>query len=367
MKRRTFLSAAGIFSAMTLLNLKKLFAENSYLNEEEKIWEELIDYARWSASPHNVQPWRVKIISKYEAHLYYDPMRLLPIVDPASSYITLGLGMFIEGINIAANPLGYKVIAEHASDKQLDFTAIDLKFFAKLYLVETKEKVSIDRELIKKRKTSRLHYDGRVLDMVIVNSLSSIVSSHGFHFNYSSDKMLISDVVELNSKTILKGSDDDAARNELAKWIRTSDEAAAEKKDGLWYRCMDVRAKLMQNFFCHHEKFQSKWKRKLIKRSLDKSVDGTGNIAWISGPFATRAHWNNAGVLLLQLWLEITKHNVFLHPFGAIINEPFALADFKNRIQFDESTGTLWFLFRLGYSDEPPRSFRMEVKDILIS
>ena len=33
-------------------------------------WTELLDYARWSPSPHNVQPWRLRVLSATEARLY---------------------------------------------------------------------------------------------------------------------------------------------------------------------------------------------------------------------------------------------------------------------------------------------------------
>src|SRR5437016_3439738 len=105
MKRRNFISATGIFTVAALLPFKKLFANDFFLNDETQTWKELIEYARWSASPHNVQPWRVKIISGSEAHLYYDPARLLPVVDPNSAFIILGMAMFIESLNIAANPI----------------------------------------------------------------------------------------------------------------------------------------------------------------------------------------------------------------------------------------------------------------------
>ncbi|MEO5674285.1 MAG: hypothetical protein ABIQ74_06535 [Chitinophagales bacterium] len=367
MKRRDFVTTAGFFTFLNLLPLSRLFAKTLLLNDETQIWEELIAYARWSPSPHNVQPWRMKIISGREAHLYYDPSRLLPVVDPTSGFIILGMSMFIESLSIAANPAGYKIVAEHSSEKQLDFASTDLKLFAKLYRIETGVKDPTDRELIRKRKTSRLHYDNRVIGQGLVNSFSSLADSYGYNFTCSFDKELIADVIELNSKAILHGSEDVEARNELSRWIRTSDEEAAAKKDGLWYRCMQVKAKLMENFFYHHERFQSKWKRKLLTHSLTNSVKGTSNIAWISGPFENRADWINAGVMLQRLWLEMTKFNVYLHPFGAIINETYALDDLKNSIQYSVNEGTLWFLIRLGYCDEPPASFRLEVKDILIS
>ncbi|MBD0332240.1 MAG: hypothetical protein ICV66_06255, partial [Chitinophagaceae bacterium] len=80
-----------------------------------------------------------------------------------------------------------------------------------------------------------------------------------------------------------------------------------------------------------------------------------------------RNDWVKAGIMLQRLWLEMTKYNVYMHPLGTIITTEAPLKQFKQKINYDERNGTLWFLIRLGYSDEPPRSFRLETKDILMT
>src|SRR6187200_2331460 len=117
MKRRYFFGIAGLFTGGLLFPFSKLFGKNTLQYEDEKIWTELVDYARWCPSPHNVQPWKLKPVSKTEA------------------------------------PLCYKIIAEHTNEKQMDAFAKELRHFSKLYLIETNEKGNYDRELIKQRKT----------------------------------------------------------------------------------------------------------------------------------------------------------------------------------------------------------------------
>jgi hypothetical protein len=366
MKRRNFISNAGIISAAILLPFQKLFAKTFFLNTDLKIWTELIDYARWCPSPHNVQPWKIKIISGTEAHLYYDPERLPIVVDGTSSFTTAGLGMFIECLNIAAHPLGYKITFELEQEKQLDASAKELKFFARLFLIETKEGKFYDRELIKQRKTSRLHYDGRIIEPKIIFALTNIAHQHGYNFIFSSNKELIDFSIALNSESVLIRSDEEEACKEMQKWIRTTDKEAAEKKDGWWYRCTGTSAKMLYNFFYHHEKFTSKWKRKKSKQILNKTMKGTANLAWITGPFENRNDWVKAGIMLQRLWLEMTKYNVYMHPFGPVITTLESKEKFRQKINYDEIRGELWFLVRMGYSNEPPRSFRLDTKDILI-
>jgi hypothetical protein len=64
--------------------------------------------------------------------------------------------------------------------------------------------------------------------------------------------------------------------------------------------------------------------------------------------------------------MEITKHSVYMHPFGSVITNEKARRRFQSYVDHKSNGGELWLLFRMGYSDEPPRSFRLETKDIII-
>jgi hypothetical protein len=46
-------------------------------------------------NPHNVQPWKVKIINPTEMLLFVDEKRLLPVTDPPTRQIHIGQGTFL--------------------------------------------------------------------------------------------------------------------------------------------------------------------------------------------------------------------------------------------------------------------------------
>ena len=367
MRRRAFIRGAGLLAAGMLLPIKKIFCGPTPAEEAILTWTELIDYARWCPSPHHVQPWRMKIISTAEAHLYYDPKRLPSVVDGSSAFSTVGLGMFIECLDIAARKNHIQIVASHANEPVLNGHAPDLQLFAKLYRVQTPAEISVDRELIKKRKTSRLSYDGKIISEDIIRRLTALAEKYGQQFSFSTDEDLIRYTIDLNSKTVLQRADEEDTRKEMGQWIRTTDEEAKEKKDGLWYKCNNISANMFRNFFFHHERFKSKWKRNFANHKMNKTMDGTANLAWITGPFSNRADWVNTGAMLQQLWLEMTKHDVYMHPLGTIVTTPSSSEAFRRRIGFNGPANDFWFLVRMGYSKEPPRSFRLETKDILMS
>src|ERR1051326_2461914 len=96
-------------------------------------WEELLEYARWTASPHNIQPWKLRIRSATAADLLYVPSRLLPDTDPTGFFTMVGFGSFLASLEVAAAPLGLAVEARLVA-RRLDPKAEGLPVFAGLRL-----------------------------------------------------------------------------------------------------------------------------------------------------------------------------------------------------------------------------------------
>jgi len=66
-----------------------------------------LSYAILTPNPHNRQPWIVDLKSDTEAVLTCDLERLLPVTDPYSRQIVIGLGCFVELFSMAAADQGY--------------------------------------------------------------------------------------------------------------------------------------------------------------------------------------------------------------------------------------------------------------------
>jgi nitroreductase len=128
------------------------------------IWQEILEIAIHSPSPHNVQPWLVKVVNNKEAELYIDSRRTLPKEDVSGSFIILTMGIFIEALKIFAVPKGFRLSYELFHEPDWFAPAIlnqkehALIGFAKLKLNES-DYISneYDKSLFFKRRTSRLH------------------------------------------------------------------------------------------------------------------------------------------------------------------------------------------------------------------
>src|SRR5215467_3483677 len=79
-------------AVLTFFNpLQLLFANKS--KPVLPSWTELVDWARWCPTVHNLQPHKIRVISETEAELLYDPKRLLPVGDPDSIFVTVAMGI----------------------------------------------------------------------------------------------------------------------------------------------------------------------------------------------------------------------------------------------------------------------------------
>ena len=224
-----------------------------------------------------------------------------------------------------------------------------------------------DRELIKQRRTSRLPYNSVPVDYKVLNELQNIARKFGQKFIFTSQKKLVDWFVNLNCDTLFYDMNDERSRDEVGLWIRYSPEDALEKKDGLWSYCMGFSGIMMYLFFHFRWFFNLPLVNSYVKARYLKSMHGTRTVGWLIGEFNKRDDWIKSGHMLARLWLTMTKYGVYMHPFGSIITNDKSHQILQNKIKVDESVNTLWLIFRLGYSDVPPRSYRFTVDDIILN
>lgn len=336
--------------------------------ESFPLWKEVIDYARWAPSPHNVQPWKVKLLSGTEAELYCDSDRLLPDEDPDARFITSGFGAFLETLSIALAPHNYEVKLT-PSGYNLGGKQTGLILFGKLNLIpndNTREQEKLDRELIKHRRTSRLPYRDQQVKVEVLEELKKIAQDFGQNFTFSTDKKIIDWVLKLNRDTMFYDMNDDVTRKEVGRWIRYTKAQAISKRDGLWSYCLNVASVVVYIFFHLRWIINLPVLNWLIGKLYLATMRGTSTIGWLEGLFSKNDDWLKSGRMLARLWLTMTKHGVYLHPFGSIITNDTAHQRLREKFQVDERVNTVWLIMRLGYSQEPPRSLRLGLGDILI-
>lgn len=94
-----------------------------------------LSHAILSPNPHNRQPWLVDLSRADEVTLFCDRDRLLPVTDPISRQIMIGLGAFIETFVIAAASAG-RVTQVSPFPEGFPEDAVDTRPIARLRLTE---------------------------------------------------------------------------------------------------------------------------------------------------------------------------------------------------------------------------------------
>jgi hypothetical protein len=82
----------------------------------------------------------------------------------------------------------------------------------------------------------------------------------------------------------------------------------------------------------------------------------------LAGDFWEPASAFKTGSFLMRFWLETAKHDLYIHPYGNMVTNERASA------WLFEETGVkdIWLIFKIGYSKEPPKSYRRSVEEILL-
>lgn len=377
MRRRNFVRNAGAASLVPMLaacartagiTIEEMVAPGGGATsprDPDGVWTEGLAYARWTPSPHNTQPWRLRVVSPAEAEVYYDPRRLLPVEDADGAFTTATLSMFVDYLSIAVRPRGFDVVADISQDP-IDFSARTPVRWATLALVPAREAEAFDRRLILQRKTSRLPYDGHPVGGETMAAIAAIAHEYGSEMACSSDGGFAHWVIELNRAALLHDLNNRPVRSELGQWIRTTDEEAASRQDGLWSRCMRMPGWLMRAFFDDHDRWAHGWRAAISGQMLENSMRGSRTMAWWSGPFDRPTAWIAAGRMLGRTWLELTRRGVYVHPYGSLITNREAHPRLVQKVGASERGGQLWFIARLGRSETPPRSYRVPAASILL-
>jgi len=363
MQRREFIQNMLAVGIPVFFSKSILASENfKAIDEEQNLtaWKNILEYARWSPSVHNIQPWQVKIENDGNAKVYCDTTKFLTIADPKAAFSYITMSVFVECIRIAADNENYACsINYHQPVKEKD-----LQLFADIKLNKASTTPLFNKELLKQRKTSRIAYSGKCMTNETKEQLQKVCTDFEIQFGHSAEEKKVENILLLNRDTLFNDADNEKYRGEIERWIRTTDEEAHKTKDGLWNYCMGFPGKLMHNFFYKHQRYTSDWKRKIIGRNYLHSMKGTKDIIWFSGSFENFTDWINCGKFLLQFWLTLTKNKLVMHPFGSLITNQNAYAQLPALLSHNN---TLWFVARVGQSDDAPRSLRKDLETILIN
>ena len=333
------------------------------------VWTSLLATAIHSPSPHNVQPWRVRLISDSEADLLIDSARTLPKEDTTGSFIILTMGLFIEALSVVASHKGLQL--EHSMYHEPSWYAIEILKareqtffpFAHLRLRPAPTLSSdFDPELFLKRRTSRISLLPKPVPEDAFEKFQALAHQWNHRYEEIADRNTIERILQKNTEALFEDLNNPDYHDEIVQWFRFSDEAAKLTRDGLDYRCMNTSR------FAYWLTARCPWllqlplARSAFERRYRSQLGEIPTIGMLAGKFWQAESAFKAGRFLMRFWLETAKQDLYLHPYGNMVTNRRAAKWLRD----ETGVPDIWLVFKIGYSKEPPKSYRRSVEEILI-
>lgn len=132
-------------------------------------------HAILAPNPHNLQPWRIKLIGTGEALISCDREHRLPQTDPFDRQIVIGFGCFAEVARIAASRRGYSVEIEPFPDGANE-QRLDSRPIARLRFIKDAALVADPlAEFIRQRRSAKVPFDlGRAVPSEALSRLVAL-------------------------------------------------------------------------------------------------------------------------------------------------------------------------------------------------
>ena len=336
------------------------------------MWQKLLATAIYAPSPHNVQPWRLRVISNDSADLLIEKHRTLPKEDPTGSFIILTMGLFIQALKILAanNSMKldfqlYKPLSEFTPE-HIAKAKDELLPFAKLSLAQQNARASdepdYENALFLTRRTSRLSYLPQPIPEDIVQTLSNLAKAWGQTYKQVTNADTIEQILKRNIEAVFEDLNNPAYHDEIVEWFRFTDRSSRRNRDGLDYRCMKSSRISFWLAARVPQLLQLPVTRPFLKKIYRRQLGHVPTIGLLAGSFWQPESAFETGRFLMCFWLELAKHDLYIHPYGNLVTNKAAAEWCRNLLGIPQ----IWLVFRIGFSKTPPESYRRSVEEVLL-
>ena len=318
MNRRQFISYSGVAFALVggiyilnLLTQLKTVGRGNLGDPVEGIDDdslEIIYLASLAPSGHNTQPWTVRVLEGNHWIIGTDITRWLSVVDPENREMLLSIGAFLENLIIAANVKGYEVEVQILAKTLKDKDILDIK----LHKVNYSRKFDIKK--IKLRRTVRNNF---LKDDLSREDVRLFTENHKESFFYYARQTKEGNY--LARGTLLANQTQtcqNPAQEELARWIRWSNDEIRHYRNGLTPETMEIDGIArwyVKNFYSSQSALDTSFREATIKKIQEQVAVGSGWLL-ITSRDSSIPELIETGRKLQRLWLEVREKNIAIHP-----------------------------------------------------
>ena len=276
--------------------------------------KEMLYYASLAPNAHNAQMWRVRYNpEQQQLTLLLDARRSLAKADPSKRESHISLGCFLENFRQAATALGYKAYITLEDGSQEDGVAR-----IRLEAQQEPDGAKDTLLLMEKRRTDKRPL-GAIPAALLPQLLDPAMPQLRYYPRGSKEFAYLSQVAV---QSMARQAADQEKRDELAHWLRFSNEEAQASRDGLPAEQLGIYGiqKLLYYLFVSREKARGD---NFAQQGVAMTADQTANCA---GFFVISGHSSmpelvTTGMRLEQFWLRAAAYNVAIHPMSQILAE----------------------------------------------
>ena len=307
----------------------------------------------------NAQPWRFEVEGS-ELRLVLDPARMLPGCDPDQRFAQMSLGCALENMLIAARAWGLQPNVQYLPWGTSSRAGAPLVAARVSWSAAELRRDSVMFHALTERRTNARGYDGRAITM---QNRAQLLAQSGedVRVHWIEDRDAIDKVADLVRDASVAAMRDARAQNERLRWMRTSDDDAHHRADGVTperlglagpTRWMAGRALRPTSHFFD-------WGVKGAARDARDAVRSAGALALITVPRLTESAALVAGQTYQRLALKATTLGIAQQPMSAPIESLAHRAALLKR--FGASGEEPMLFVRLGHADAPEPSPRRGV------
>jgi nitroreductase len=349
----------------------RLFDGNRFKEKSPpfELWWTLLETAIQTPSPHNVQPWRIRLVTEREAELYIDGKRTLPQEDTTGSFILSAMGMFVEAISLLAAPRGFSLEyefnhpAEWYAKTILHDRTTDLLPFAHLHLTSCPPRQNPYPEwLFLQRRTSRISLLPTPVGDIAHAALANLASGWDQRYEQITDAEQIEEILAQNTKALFEDLNTPAYHDEIVSWFRFTDRAAKRHRDGLDWRCMNTSRTAFWLAARMPKILVFPFTRSSLKSLYRRQLGLVPTIGILAGDFFHPSSAFETGRFLIRFWLETARLGLFIHPYGNLVTNPSA----AKWLAATTNIKDIWLIFKIGHSEVPPKSYRRLLAEAMV-
>lgn len=369
MNRRQFIkwSAGGIVIAggfpmfSSLSELRTVAREKFPKNVDglEDVYADILYFACLAPSGHNTQPWTVKFVTDNQWVIGTDPARWLTVVDPDNRETIISIGAFLENLIVAANAKNYTVevniIAQNTKDKDI----------VEIRLHKATQANVFNLQNIALRRTVR----NNLLTSALANEdLASLIGENqDSFFYYRMDTTAGKSLTEMTLAANKVQTYQNAAQEELAKWVRWSNREIQQFGNGLTAETMEIDGIArwyVKNFYSSQAVLENNFREETIKKIQEQVAAGSGWLL-ITSKNSSVAELIQVGRKLQRMWLGARERKIAIHPMNQMIEDVAMRSELSSTLKI---AGDVQLLLKVGYINYYPQpvSPRMSLQNIIL-